>query len=106
VKLGRLPEAKKFLDFLQISSLQLELHAKEMLGVLALDKAVIHLTRSSVYRSSGLVDAIDTLVQQYREEVVGQWLSLLMRLDVSIGRPVSTARRLMSGLSDLFTPSQ
>lgn len=94
--------ATKFIEFLQISSLQLELHAKEMLGVLALDKAIIHLTRLSVYRSNGVVEALNSLAHQYREELVGQWLSLLMRLDVSIGRPVSTARKLMSGLTDLF----
>ena len=92
--------SKNFIEFLQISSLQLELHAKEMLGVLALDKAMIHLTRSSVYKSNGLADALNSLALQYREELVGQWLSLLMRLDVSIGRPVSTARKLVR---DLFT---
>ena len=96
---------KKFIEFLQISSLQLELHAKEMLGVLALDKAMINLTRSSVYKSNGVIDAMDSLVSQYRQEVVGQWLSLLTRLDVSIGRPVSTARKLISGITDMFTRS-
>ena len=95
--------ASKFIEFLQVSSLQLELHAKEMLGVLSLDKAMINLTRSSVYKSTGLVEAVDTLMAQYREEVVGQWLSLLMRLDVSIGRPVSTARKIIGGITDLFT---
>ena len=94
---------KQFIEFLQISSLQLELHAKEMLGVLALDKATINLSRSSVYKSNGVVDAMNSLVTQYREEVIGQWFSLLTRLDVSIGRPVSTARRI---LSDLFTRSE
>ena len=94
---------KQFIEFLQISSLQLELHAKEMLGVLALDKATINLSRSSVYKSNGVVDAINSLVTQYREEVIGQWFSLLTRLDVSIGRPVSTARRI---LADLFTRSE
>ena len=49
---------KQFIEFLQISSLQLELHAKEMLGVLALDKAMINLTRSSVYRSNGVWGAL------------------------------------------------
>ena len=93
---------KKFIEFLQISSMQLELHAKEMLGVLALDKAMINLTRSSVYKSNGVIDAMDSLVFQYRQEVVGQWLSLLTRLDVSIGRPVSTARKLISGITELF----
>lgn len=96
-------ETTRFIEFLQISSLQLELHAKEMLGVLALDKAMINLTRSSVYKSNGLMDAIDSLISQYKEEVVGQWLSLLMRLDVSIGRPVSTARKIIGGITDLFT---
>jgi hypothetical protein len=78
--------------------LKLELHAKEMLGVLALDKAVINLTRSSVYKSNGVVDAFNSLANQYREEVVGQWFSLLTRLDVSIGRPVSTARKIIRNL--------
>lgn len=96
-------ETTRFIEFLQISSLQLELHAKEMLGVLALDKAMINLTRSSVYKSNGLMDAIDSLMSQYKEEVVGQWLSLLMRLDVSIGRPVSTARKIIGGITDLFS---
>jgi hypothetical protein len=98
---------KQFIEFLQISSLQLELHAKEMLGVLALDKAMINLTRSSVYKSNGIWDALNTLTSQYREEVVGQWFSLLTRLDVSIGRPMSTARKI---LTDIFgrpdSPSQ
>ena len=91
---------KEFIEFLQISSLQLELHAKEMLGVLALDKAMINLSRSSVYKSNGVVDAFNALATQYREEVVGQWFSLLTRLDVAIGRPVSTARKL---ITDFFT---
>jgi hypothetical protein len=91
------------IEFLQVSSMQLELHAKEMLGVLALDKAMINLTRSSVYKSDGVVDAISSLMSQYREEVVGQWLSLLMRLDVSIGRPVSAARKIIGGITDLFS---
>lgn len=91
---------KEFIEFLQISSLQLELHAKEMLGVLALDKAMINLSRSSVYKSNGVVDAFNSLASQYREEVVGQWFSLLTRLDVAIGRPVSTARKL---ITDFFT---
>ncbi len=94
---------KQFIEFLQVSSLQLELHAKEMLGVLSLDKAMINLTRSSVYKSNGIWDALETLTTQYREDVVSQWFSLLTRLDVSIGRPVSTARRL---ITDLFGRSE
>ena len=92
----------KFIEFLQISSLQLELHAKEMLGLLSLDKAMINLSRSSVYQSNGVVDAVNSLASQYREEIVGQWLSLLMRLDVSIGRPVTTARKIFGGITNLF----
>ena len=94
--------SSKFIEFLQISSLQLELHAKEMLGVLSLDKAMINLSRSSVYKSDGVLDAVQSLAGQYREELVGQWLSLLMRLDVSIGRPVSTARNLIGGITNFF----
>jgi len=95
--------ARKFVEVLQVSSLQLELHAKEMLGVLALDKAMINLNRSSVYKSNGLVDAMNSLVSQYKVDVAGQWLSLLVRLDVSIGRPVTTARKLIGGISEYFT---
>jgi hypothetical protein len=95
--------ARKFVEILQVSSLQLELHAKEMLGVLALDKAMINLNRSSVYKSNGLVDAINSLVGQYKADVASQWLSLLMRLDVSIGRPVTTARKFIGGISEYFT---
>jgi hypothetical protein len=95
--------ARKFVEILQVSSLQLELHAKEMLGVLALDKAMINLNRSSVYKSNGLVDAMNSLVSQYKVDVASQWLSLLMRLDVSIGRPVTTARKFIGGISEYFT---
>ena len=100
---NRSSSTTQVIEFLQVSSMQLELHAKEMLGVLALDKAMINLTRSSVYKSNGVVDAMNSLMAQYREEVVGQWLSLLMRLDVSIGRPVSTARKIIGGITDLFS---
>lgn len=93
---------RKFLDFLQISSLQLELHAKEMLGVLALDKALIKLNRSSVYKSNGLADALEALGRQYKEEVAGQWLNLVMHLDVAIGRPVSAAKKL---LGKIYSPN-
>jgi hypothetical protein len=93
---------RKFLDFLQISSLQLELHAKEMLGVLALDKALIKLNRSSVYKSNGLADAFEALGRQYKDEVAGQWLNLVMHLDVAIGRPVSAAKKL---LGKIYSPN-
>jgi hypothetical protein len=94
--------ARKMIEVLQVSSLQLELHAKEMLGVLSLDKAVINLNKSSVYKSNGFLDAVNSLATQYRADVTSQWLSLLMRLDVSIGRPMSTARKLIGSISGLF----
>ena len=94
--------AKKMIEVLQVSSLQLELHAREMLGVLSLDKAVINLNKTSVYKSNGFLDAVNSLATQYRADVTSQWLSLLMRLDVSIGRPMSTARKLIGSISGLF----
>jgi len=94
--------ARKMIEVLQVSSLKLELHAKEMLGVLSLDKAVINLNKSSVYKSHGFFDAVNSLATQYKADVTSQWLSLLMRLDVSIGRPMTTARKLIGTISGLF----